>query len=831
MVETRKKLVVDNAEKGGRLRFFKLAALSLLAIGLLGAVAVVGVVFYVSRELPSIYNVKDYRPLLGTMLYARDGTKIAEFAIEKRQIVAYERIPRLQILAFVAAEDQNFFDHFGIDPIGIMRAMVKNLRAGHAKEGASTITQQLARTFFLTREKKLTRKIKEAVLSLWVLERHLTKQEILWLYLNQIYLGHGAYGVQQAAQTYFGKNVWDLDVSEMAVLAGLPKAPGRDSPFVNLERGKKRRDYVLERMREEGYISEALYKESVSKPLLLTKQRDLFLETAPDFSEHVRKYLYDTFGENELYTGGLQVETTLNLDAQKYGYDAVYYGLRGLDRRQGWRGPKARIPQAKWSEFLKTLETKYESVPLERNKLFWGLVTDVDDTGKRATVKVGKKESYIPLEAMEWARHPDVDLFWEYDRLTKPSKALNPGDVVLVRPSDAKGIKKFSDYRSTEPIDPTNFIWALEQIPAAEAALLAKDPESGYTEAMIGGYAFERSEFNRAIQACRQPGSAFKPLVYTVAIDTDWTVSTPILDAPIVDGEWKEKWKPQNYDEDFKGEVSVRYALQHSLNIPAIKTIDHVGVHRVKEYAKKLGIRTEIQEDRSISLGSACVTPEDLVNVYSHYPLLGLKPRTVYIKTVTDRDGNILEDNRVYYDIGLDVAEKLDKMYQEVITHREQVLPASTAYIMTWLLRQVVEGGTASAAMALKRPCGGKTGTTNDAYDAWFVGFVPHLVAASWIGHDDNSRPLGRNETGGRAALPIWLDFMQKTLADAPVEEFPSAPGVTWATVDRLTGRQVAPGSTGAISVPFRAGTGPEQGSGEKGGVNPDEFYKMDQIY
>ncbi len=826
-----KKVVVVNEGSSGFVRLLKVVLILGVVLTLVGIGTAIGTIYYFKKDLPTFESVDQYKPLLGTMVYAEDGTKIGEFAIEKRQIVEYEKIPRLLILAYVAAEDQNFFMHFGFDPIGMLRAMMSNVQAGHFKQGASTITMQLARTFFLSREKKLVRKIREIILAIFEIEANLTKEEILWLYLNQIYLGHGAYGVQQASRTYFDKNVWELDLAEMAVLAGLPKAPGRDSPFVNMPRATKRKNYVLRRMYEAGYITKAEREEAENEPIRLTEQINHFLAYAPHFTEHVRKYLYDKYGEKALYSGGLHVQTTLNVEAQKYAQDAMYHGLRSLDHREGYRGPLAHLPKDKWNVFLRNLERHYAGLQLQRNRRYYGLVTDVSDKKETVTVQVGQWVADIPLETMRWARKPNPEVYWANQQIKRPSWVLKAGDVIMVRPTDLKHAFDTFDHRSQMPLEMKKLIWVLEQEPIAQSAILAKEPESGYTVAMVGGYQFEKSEFNRAIQACRQPGSAFKPIVYAAALDGDWNVSTIIMDSPIVDGEWKWKWKPENYGEDFQGEVSLRYALQHSLNIPAIKTIDHVGVLKVKHYAEKLGVRTEIQEDRSISLGSACMTPEDLVNAYAHFVNGGRKPGTVYVKTVIDPYGNILEDNRVYYDIGLDFVEKLDRMEQEVLTVREQVIPETTAFLTAWLLTEVVNGGTGAGAKALGRPCGGKTGTTNDNYDAWFSGFTPSLVAAAWIGHDDNWRPLGKLETGGRAALPIWLDFMKNTLKDTPVEEFEAPEGIHWLRVDQKTGRLATDSTALTVKAPFKVGTQPAESMPENTEINPDEFFKMGEIY
>ncbi len=827
----KKKVVVVNTGGGG---FFSLLKKVLLIAVILGLFSSAGMCYWLwtlKQDLPVFDSVDQYEPLLGTMMYSDDGTPIAEFAIEKRMIVPYDKIPRLLILAFVSAEDQNFFYHLGIDPEAISRAFIKNVKVMGFKEGGSTITMQLARTFFLSREKKLIRKIKEVLLAIFELEWNLSKEEILWLYLNQIYLGHGAYGVQQASHIYFGKDVWELDVSQMAILAGLPKAPGRDSPASHPERARKRQRYVLSRMAKEGYISEEERRQALEKPIETVESTNLFLDRAPYFSEHVRKYLYNKYGAKTLYEGGMQVYTTVDLNATELAQQGLTRGLRALDRRQGWRGPLANIPKSQWQSFRDKVKGKFGEFQPIRNVIYPGLVVEVNDRQEWARIVVGDFEAKMHLENIRWARKPDPDVYWEWNPLSRISKALVEGDVVYVRPTDKKGIKGKLDFRSFKGVDRDQIIWDLEQIPKANSALMAKDPESGYVVSMIGGFAFEYSEFNRAVQACRQPGSAFKPVVYTAALEKGWTVSTMILDAPIVTGQHKFRWKPENYGEDFKGEVSVRYALSHSINIPAIKALDHAGIDGVRNLATKLGIRTPVAGDRSVALGSTCLTVEDLVNAYSHFPQGGLKPRTVYIKMIMDRNGEILEDNRTYYDMQLDVAEKLEKLEEEVLSQRERVLDAQTSFLATWLMQEVVRSGTGAAAKVLGRPVGGKTGTTNDYYDAWFCGFTPNLVTGVWIGHDDNSRPLGRYETGGHAALPIWLDFMKPYHEGLPVIDFKVPPGIVWKYVDIKTGREAVKGTLHVIRAPFKYGTGPEEKMKIEGEVDEDEFFKGDDIF
>ncbi len=854
----KKRVVVTNERKPGgkgpggkrsRLwRWAKIALISMLALSLVGGVGIGLYIKSALKELPEFSALNSYDPKLGSIIYASDESVIGEFANEKREVIPYENMPKLLILAFVASEDQNFFYHYGVDPLGILRAGVSFLLTGKKKQGASTITMQTARTFALTREKTFKRKIKEILMTLFVLEPNLSKEEILYLYLNQIYLGAGAYGVQAAAKAYYGKNVWELTLAQMAVIAGLPKAPGKWAPTVNYERAKIRQEYVLRRMLEDEYITQAEHDRAVAEDVHPVPEYDPFLAKAPHFTEHVRKIIYDKFGMDRVLEDGLRVYTTVDLDAQKASQNAIWHGLRYLDRRQGWRGPLATVPKSLWNTFSQAYLDKHQHPVLRRDAVYPGLVTEVHK--KHATVRVGDVEAELPLSNCEWARKPKPEAFWEYDKVTDLTKKFEPGMVLLVRPTAKAKTRDLYDYRRQDLVERDKLIWDLEQWPKAEASILSKDPESGYVVAMQGGYAFEASEFNRAIQSCRQPGSTFKPIVYTAAIEKGWNPSTIIIDAPVVTEDWKMRWKPENYNSDFNGEVSLRYALVNSVNIPAIKTLDYVGIKPAIEYAHKMGISREIQEDLSIALGSACVSLEEMVNVFSHFPLQGYKPRTVYIKTITDRYGTIIEDNRVYYDLSLDPIEKMIKLEEEITSVRERVLKPTTAFIMSWLLTEVVRAGTGYDASSLYRKVkldkpaccldgtcsdenelgcedgvriGGKTGTTNDSFDAWFLGFTPHLVTGAWIGHDDNSRHLGKLETGGRAALPIWKDFMTNYLEGDPIGYLRVPKGIVWQFVDPKTGRL-----GGSVKAPFKVGNVPREHVIREGEADPEEFGKYD---
>ena len=747
-----------------------------LIVGVAGALAATGFFFYLIEDLPKIATLADYRPATVTTVYAEGGEKIAEFYKERRLVTPLEDIPPMLVEAFIAAEDSRFYEHRGIDLQSIARAFFKNLEAGTIVQGGSTITQQVTKSFFLTPERSYRRKLKEAVLAYRISGRF-SKEEVLFLYLNQIYLGHGAYGVQAAAQNYFDKSVQDLTLAEGAILAGLPQAPSRYSPHRHPERARQRQLYVLSRMREEGYITEEQAEQARNEEWHIKPRRNWFEEKAPFYTEHVRRYVAQQYGEEALYEEGLNIYTGIDLAMQTAAREAIQKGLRELDKRQGYRGPYRNIPPEEREAFLAALVAERET-PLSAGTIVKGLVTAVDDKGKRVAVALGNAVGDIRLEDMAWARRPDPDMGYWAVKVRKPGDVLAVGDVIDVRLTE--GHDKDGRWRL-----------ALEQTPKAQSALLCIAAETGHVKAMIGGRDFQDSQFNRAIQSRRQPGSAFKPIIYAAAIDKGYTPATMILDAPIVfeDTERDFTWKPRNYAEKFYGPTLLRQALAKSRNVVTVKILRDIGIDYAIDYARRMGIESHLNRDLSIALGSSGVSLLEIVNAYSVFANQGYRVEPIFITRITDRDGQVLEENR---------------------SQREKVIEKTTAYIVNSLLESVVKEGTGKRVRALDRPVAGKTGTTNNLYDAWFVGYTPDIITGVWVGFDEEGS-LGRGETGSRAASPIWLDFMQQVLADRPVQAFDVPEGIVFSRIDAQTGLLPIPESKETLFECFKEGTEPTE--------------------
>jgi penicillin-binding protein 1A len=641
--------------------------------------------FYFSHGLPSIENLKNYKPATITRFYSGDGEVIGEFFIEKRTVVPLEKIPNHLIQAIVAGEDARFFQHKGLDYWAIFRALLKNLFSGEMIQGGSTITQQVVKSLLLTPEKSLTRKIREAILA-FKIEKYLSKEEILYLYLNQIYFGQGAYGVATAAENYFGKPVEEINVAESALLAGLPQAPSKYSPHTNPEQAKRRQIYVLNRMVEEGLISHDESLRALRTPIKITGKHPPHAEKAPHFVEHVRKYIESKYGKDALYKGGLQVYTTIDLETQRLAQAAVESGLREIEKRQ-----------------------KYLSG---------------------------------------------------------------------------------------------------ESSPAVEGALICFDLETGHIRAMVGGRNFKRSQFNRATQALRQTGSAFKPIVFASALDKGYTPASVIVDAPIVFEFGNKKWKPKNYDEKFSGPTTLRNALAQSVNVVTVKIARDIGIDYIRDYAKNLGISAGLHDHLAMALGSSSITPFELTKAYAVFANQGKPFKPVFVQKVLDREGNLLE-------------EHLPLHPQE---DPEQVISPQTAYLMTHLLESAVQSGTGWRAKSLGRPVAGKTGTTDQFYDAWFIGYTPELITGVWVGFDED-KSLGENETGARAAAPIWVSFMSKALKNREVKDFLVPEGIEFMKVDPKTGQMSL--AKGAILECFKEGTGPARDIPSK--IKPTtDFFKFE---
>ena len=773
----------------------------LLVTGLLGGIALFFGYQYISQDLPKINSLLDYRPSIVTTVYSDDNRKIAEFFKERRVVLPLKEIPEMLINAFVAAEDSRFFKHQGIDLLSIARAFLKNLEAGAIKQGGSTITQQVTRSFLLTPERSYSRKIKEAILA-YRIEKSFTKEEILFLYLNQIYLGQGAYGVQAAAENYFGKSVGELSLAECAVLAGMPQAPSRYSPVRNPELAHQRQVYVINRMAEEGFITSVQAAAAIETKLDLIRRRNLYTEEVPFYTEHVRRYLEAKYGADDLYTQGLQVHTAVNINLQKIAEAELLKGLRELDKRQGYRGPIKTIAPEAIEAHAREQQPVIESNPLGPGRQIQGVVALVNDKTKTVSVRIGKEEGAIALADMDWARKPNPDV--APSKIKRPGEALKPGDVVLVRIKDRK-----KDAREPWPL-------ALEQDPLVQGALLCIEAETGLVKVMVGGRDFGETQFNRAVQSRRQPGSAFKPIIYAAALDRKfnepnrfYTPASVIIDSAVVfvGRNPEDNWKPKNYKDTFYGPTLFREALAQSRNLVTVKILQDIGVDYAIDYARKLGITADLTRTLSLALGASSLSLMELTRAYSVFANQGSLVEPAFILKIVDRDGRTLE---------------------EASPSVQKVIEKDTAYIMTSLLESVVQHGTGQRVKALNRPAAGKTGTTNDTYDAWFVGYTPEFVTGVWVGLDEEA-PLGKTETGAQAASPIWLGFMKRALEKEPVKSFSAPEGIVFATIDAETGLLPVQESRKTISECFKDGTVPNEHSKRPGEVKDTaDFFKKD---
>ena len=804
--QKRKSEIKENHARRKKRGFFKTLILWSFLLGLLlvicGAGAGLALYYSISKDLPKIASLADYHPSIITTVYADDNRKIAEFFKERRIVIPLKDMPRTLVDAFVAAEDARFYKHQGIDIISIVRAFVKNLEAGTIVQGGSTITQQVTKSFLLTPERSYKRKLREAILA-YRIDKAFSKEDILYLYLNQIYLGHGAYGVQAASENYFGKSVKDLNLAECAILAGLPQAPSRYSPFKYPERAKQRQIYVLNRMVAETYIDNIQATEAINTKLDIKPRRNLYVEEVPFYTEHVRRHLEKKYGKDALYTQGLQVYTAVNLEMQKIARQEIQKGLLELDKREGYRGPLEEIKPEEIESYSQTLQVELDKKPLAEGVTTKGVVIAVDDRKKTVAVRLGNARGIIVLNDMIWARKPDPEVAYYQVKLKRPSQALAVGDVILVK---VKGKDKGNE----------KWMLALEQMPIAQSALMSIEAGTGMVKAMIGGRDFRQTQFNRAIQSRRQPGSAFKPLIYAAALDREsedpkrlYTPATIIIDSAIVytDKERDFTWKPRNYKETFYGPTLFRKALTKSRNLVTIKILQDIGVDYAIEYAAKLGIKSELSRDLSIALGSSGVSLLELLRAYSVFANQGYMVEPVFILKVVDRNGDVLE---------------------EMAPERKKVIEKSTAYIMTSLLESVVQNGTGRRIKALKRPAAGKTGTTNNLFDAWFVGYTPEYITGVWVGLDEEA-PLGQGETGSRTASPIWLGFMKRALEGKPVQVFQAPEGVEFAKIDADTGLLPVPESKNLIFECFKEGTVPTEYTKRPGEARETEdLFKKD---
>lgn len=771
--------------------FMWLFILLFLAI-IAGCAAITAGFFYLSQDLPQINTLNDYRPAIVTNVFSDDGRKIGEFYKERRIVIPLSDMPGNLINAFVAAEDSRFREHPGIDIKSIIRAFIKNFKAGTIVQGGSTITQQVTKSFLLTPERTYERKLKEAILA-YKIEKKLSKDDILFLYLNQIYLGHGAYGVEAASENYFGKHVKDLTLGECAMLAGLPQAPSRYSPFHHPELARQRQVYTLNRMKEEGMISNLEATEAMGAKLDIKPRKNWFIERVPCYTEHVRRYVEKKYGKEMLYTQGLSIHTAVNIELQKIARTAVNQGLSDLDQRCGYRGPVKNIPALQVADFSRTIAGELNGSRPVKGEIYKGVVLKVDDHNKITHVRVGNVTGIIRLATMTWARKPNPKISYEYAGIKKPSQALKTGDVIYL-----KVLEEMTGEKEYE--------FTLYQEPIAQSALLSIEAETGHVKTMIGGRDFKDSQFNRAFQSRRQPGSAFKPILYAAALDKGYTPATIIIDSPVV---FEDKlndrvWKPNNYAHKFYGPTLLRQALIKSRNIVTIKILQDIGIDYLIGYARKLGITSPFPRDLSIALGSSGVSLFELTKAYSVFSNLGYLIEPVFITEIYDRDNTLLESPKLI---------------------RKKVIDMGTAYLMTNLLEGVVQTGTGHRVKALNRPAAGKTGTTNDLHDAWFMGFTPRYTTGVWVGLDQGA-PLGRKETGSRAASPIWLDYMKHALEGKSVREFTVPEGIIRVKIDAETGLLPIAQSKNTIFECFKEGTEPTQYT-----PSPDEVLSTEELF
>jgi penicillin-binding protein 1A len=764
-------LVIRVARRAGIIALFVVAATA-------GTVS--GVLFAYAGDLPQISALDDYAPSTITRVYAADGSPIGDFAVQRRLVIGYDDIPPVFREAIIASEDAGFDSHFGLSISAIAFRLTRDvLEAAESvvtgrpsrPAGASTLTQQLARNMFPQTvgfqlgDVSIERKIKEAIVAMQI-EKRFTKREILTFYANQMLFGHGTYGVEAAARLYFGKAAKDLTLDEAALLAGIVQLPARQSPYVNMDAAMRRRAYVLQRMADERYITQAEADAAKKRPIVTHGQPNQPPGIAPYFVEEVRKHLEETYGAKALYESGLSVTTTLDVRLQRAANQAIEDGLRQYDKRRGvYRRPRRNIIAE--GHAIDTFSDDRWSRPIIQNDVVPAVVVTAPKTGA-ARLRLGRYEADLAREGFAWTRRASA------------AELFKTGDLIEVR------VAKVDEAGSPAAV-------SLEQTPVAEAALVAIDNRSGQIKAMVGGWSFGRSKFNRAVQAYRQLGSTFKPVVYTAAIDRGFTPASMIVDEPVAfpAGPNQPDYSPQNYDHTFEGPVTLRRALEDSRNVPAVKMMAELEPKNVLQYARRFGFDQNFPPFLSIALGAGDGTLLQVTSAYSVFANQGVRMRPFDVITVKDRDGNLLEENR---------SEPIG------------VIRADTAFVMTNLLRGVVQRGTAAAAATLDWPLAGKTGTVDNNTDAWFIGFDPDITVGVWVGLDEK-KPLGGNETGAVAALPIWMDFMKAYIDGRPDKDNPpsfEAPAnIVFLSVDQSTGTILPTEDAGGVYEAFIAGTQP----------------------
>jgi penicillin-binding protein 1A len=728
---------------------------------------------YLESELPDVDSLNTVRLQVPLRIYTQDGKLIQEYGEKRRIPLTYEEIPKTLVYALVATEDQRFFEHPGVDIFGLGRATLRMIKTGTKSQGGSTITMQVARNFFLSRKKTFLRKFNEILLAIKI-DRELSKEKILELYLNRVYLGNRAYGVGAAAQIYYGKPLSELNLAELAMIAGLPQAPSTQNPIINPAAAKKRRDHVLERLLEEKYISKENYQEAISQPLTATYHGTNIEVSAPYVAEMIRQSLYDHFGA-EAYTKGYNVYTTIKGSLQLAANEVVVTHLMAYDRRHGYRGPIANIGKADLSPAIvsKSL-AKYTAF----NKLQPAIILSVGEKDAQAQTKGGQTIT-LPWEALSWAR-PALKKGWMGKLPLNAKQVVTVGDVVYIRQQDDK--------------------WYLTQVPQIEAALVALNPKDGALQALVGGFSFEKSKFNRATQSSRQPGSSFKPFLYAAALNKGYTLATIINDAPIVvdDPSQPTLWRPHNVDLKFKGPTRLKDALVHSQNMVSIRILDDLGFDYTIDFVTHFGFqRKQLPRALSLALGSLSVSPMELTAAYAVFANGGFKIEPYLIDRITDNDGEVLLQATPAI-----ACDNCEQSKTDPASLAPRVIPADVAFLMNTTLKDVIQHGTARAARSLNRQdIAGKTGTTNEQVDAWFAGFNPELVVTVWVGYDN---PQSLHEYAANLALPIWIDFMKIALNKHPEQNLPQPENVVAVRIDPITGLLAKANQSNAIVEYFR---------------------------
>ena len=898
-------------------KFFKIIFV-MLSLGFLSGLGVLAIIIYISFDLPQINSLSDYNPPIPSRIYSKDGEVLLELGREKREIARFEEIPKKVVQCFLAAEDDNFYNHSGVDYMGILRAMVKNIRAGKIVQGGSTLTQQVAKSLLLSSERTYTRKIKDLLLAKRI-EEKFTKDEILYLYLNQVYLGGGYYGVKAAFKGYFDKDLSEATVAECALVAGLLVAPGKYSPYVNPQYAKKRQQYVLGRLYKTQKISQLEYENAIKENIRMkTKQSNEF--KAGYFTDWVRQRLLDKFGVENFLTNGFEVVTTIDWELQKKAEQEVLKGVKEIDKRQGFKGPieKWETDEKILEEFVSarkdlyannsnfftfyedgTVKTEFEYQDGEVEKIiesdrfakeqvnprfkrlfvpgqnmddplirfvktgenYQAVVTHVDNLQRMIYVSFAGLKAMIPYENFRWAHKRNITEerhYWSY--ITQPSTIVERGDVVLIQLLGSprspwkyfwKDFKqKYKDQTLKNLISSQKyFLASLDQKPEAQGALLSVNPKSGEIISLVGGYNFNESQFNRVVQSNRQPGSAFKPILYAAGLENKYTPASILMDSPQalaagVDNSLQ--WKPRNYDGKFKGEMTYRRALETSRNIPTIRLVQNIGVNNVLSFVDRLKLNAQLPKDLSISLGSFGMNLLDLVKAYAIFPNGGKKLKLKSILSIKDRYGKVYlfdeeesksdaatggaklssdsentavnmkeeellsgKDSKDGKDVKDNEVEKPENQNPFMVNlNEDQVYDRRLAYLMSNLMKGVISNGTGKRASDIGTYIGGKTGTTNNYVDAWFIGFSSDIVTGVWTGFDNN-KTLGWGETGAKAALPIWREFMREGLYKFPELDFRPPAGIINVAINRKTGKLARPTEKNPFMESFVEGTEP----------------------